>query len=137
MRVHELGIKSFHDEVIDWVHPSRCHLKSGELVGKKFRIGRHLNRAKTYLHTCEDVNWISNKKGGYIIYKYGEIEPKAVFFQLPTQKQKTTGEIKKEILEKYPNSKLHVPKVGCSLHGDIDATLKLENGEVITIAWNY
>ena len=32
MRVHELGINSFHDEAIDWVHPSRCHLKSGELV---------------------------------------------------------------------------------------------------------
>ena len=132
-----MGISSFHDEVIDWIHPSSSHLKSGELIGKKFRIGRYLNRAKTYLHTCSDVNWISNSRGGFIVYRYGEIEPKAVFFKLPTHKQKTTEEIKAEILLKYPNSKLYVPNVGCQLHGDITATLTLSNGDEISIAWNY
>ncbi len=135
--LQEVGIDHFHDETIDWAHPSKEQLKSSKLVGKQFRIGIRLNTAKTYLHTCIDAKWISNKKGGCITYKYGEIESKAVFFRLPVRKQKTEDEIIKEILKKYPNSKLYVPKTGCSLHGDIDATLTLNNGEKINIAWNY
>ena len=55
---------------------------------------------------------------------------------VPVYKQKTTQELLNEIKSRYPDAKLHVPKVGCQLHGDIDATLTIKGVNYI-IPWNY
>jgi hypothetical protein len=134
--LNNLGIKSFYD-VVDWRHPRKEDFKSNVLKGKTFRIGRKLSKATTYLYTCLESDWVSNKKPAVITYKNGNIDASTTFFKLKTKKQKSKLQIKQEILNKYPNSKLDIPKTGCQLHGDIDATLTLSNGKQFTIPWNY
>ncbi len=46
-------------------------------------------------------------------------------------------EQKQWIKDNYRGSKLFIPKTGCQMHGDIDATLTLVDGTVYTIPWNY
>lgn len=135
--IQELGIDLWHPESIEWRHPWKEDFKSGVLKGKPFRIGRQRKTMRDHRHICIDADWVSNKKPAIITYKYGTIEAKATFFQLPTRIQKTKDEIKSEIRSKYPKCELNVPKQGCQLHGDIDATLILKNGDKYTIPWNY
>lgn len=55
---------------------------------------------------------------------------------IPKYKKKTASEILDEIQVNYPNAKLYIPKVGCQLHGDIDAELTIDN-QTYYIPWNY
>ena len=55
---------------------------------------------------------------------------------IPQYKAKTRSEILKEIQVNYPNASLSIPKVGCQLHGDIDAVLRIDDEEY-WIPWNY
>ena len=55
---------------------------------------------------------------------------------IPIYRRKTKEELLKEIKVHYPDAVLNVPKTGCQLHGDVDATLTVK-GKNYTIAWNY
>ena len=55
---------------------------------------------------------------------------------IPVYKRKTEKELLEEIKLKYPNATLSIPKTGCQLHGDIDATLTIKD-KSYTIPWNY
>ena len=135
--ITELGIDFFHKTTLEWQHPCKNDLKSGELLGKSFRIGGEIKTAKTSLHSCLGSDWVSNKKPAIVRYRYGEIEASTTFFKLPANVKKRTNEIKEEILILYKNSKLYIPKKGCQMHGDITAELTLECGNVFFIPWNY
>ena len=121
----ELGIPTFHPTSLDWRKSTLSEVKSGELVGLKFKT----TNGKEFV--CEKID------KGYVYFHNIKMNRKYALFLLLTSKQLTTQEQKDFIANKYPNSKLHIPKHGCQLHGDKDATLTLEDGTVYTIPWNY
>lgn len=121
----DLGIPTFHLEKLHWRRAYNDEVKSGELIGKQFKT----RKGKTFI--CKNITL------EYIYFGSIEMQRKYALFLLPTLVQLTTQEQIEELKIKYPNSKLHIPKVGCQLHGDITATLTLENGTMYEIPWNY
>lgn len=119
----ELGVPHWHDETLEWRRSWLSEVKSGELIGKKFRT----TRGKEFI--CEGAT------KEHILFHNIKMSRKYAKFLLPTRRQYTDKEQKQWIKENYPGSVLVLTR-GCQLHGDIDATLTLD-GTVYTIPWNY
>lgn len=123
--LQELGVPTFHPEKLHWRRSYLSEVESGELIGKTFK-------------TTKGKMFICKKIDKEHVYFYNiKMDRKYALFELPTIKQLTSEEQKEKLKELYPGSKLHVPSHGCQLHGDIDATLTLSNGDEINIPWNY
>ncbi len=120
----ELGVPTFHPISLDWRRSYLEEVKNKSLIGKEFKT------RKGKFFKCENID------KDYVYFYNIKMERKYAFFYLPTQKQLTTQEIKDMLLKLYPNSTLLIGK-GCQLHGDVDATLILEDGSEILIPWNY
>lgn len=123
--LQELGVPTWHPEVLAWRRSYLSEVKSGELVGKEFKT----TRGKKFI--CEKVD----KRNVY--FNGIEMNRKYALFKLPTLKQLNFLQQLEAIKQRYPGSILCVPKTGCQMHGDIDATLTLVDGTVYTIPWNY
>ena len=122
--LQELGVPTWHPEVLAWRRSYLSEVKSGELVGKQFKT------TKGKLFICEKID----KRN---VYFHGiEMNRKYALFKLPTLKQLNSSQQIEAIKQRYPGSEIVVGK-GCQLHGDIDATLTLIDGTVYTIPWNY
>lgn len=120
----ELGIPTWHPEVLALRRSNLSEVKSGELVGKHFKT------PKGRIFTCQKIDK-SN------VYFHGiKINRKYALFKLPTLKQLSTSELIEAIKQRYPGSEIVIGK-GCQLHGDREATLTLVDGTVYTIPWNY
>lgn len=122
--LRELGVPTFHPEELHWRRSYLEEVKSGELIGKEFKT----TKGKKFI--CEKID------KEYVYFHKIKMQRKYALFLLPTLKQLTTKEQIDYLKRLYPDSKLDIGK-GCQLHGDVDATLTLENGEVIIIPWNY
>ena len=120
----ELGVPTWHPEALALRRSYLSEVKSGELVGKKFKT------TKGKIFTCEKID----KRNVY--FNGIEMNRKYALFKLPTLKQLSTPEIIEAIKQRYPGSEIVIGK-GCQLHGDRDATLTLVDGTVYTIPWNY
>ena len=123
--LRELGVPTFHPPILHWRRSYLSEVKSGELIGKEFKT----KKGKKFI--CEKITKDN------IYFHNIEMNRKYAYFYLPTVKQLTVSEKINKLKELYPNSRLYVPRTGCQLHGDIDATLTLEDGIVYTIPWNY
>ena len=121
----ELGVATWHPEKLALRRSNLSEVKSGELVGKRFMT------TKGKIFTCEKID----KRNVY--FNGIEMNRKYALFKLPTLKQLSTSELIEAIKQRYPGSRLYIPKTGCQMHGDIDATLRLVDGTVYTIPWNY
>ena len=123
--LQELGVPTWHPEALAWRKSNLSEVKSGELVGKQFK-------------TTKWKYFICKKITKEHVYFYNiKMDRKYALFLLPTTKQLSIKEQKQWIKDNYPESQLYVPKTGCQLHGDIDATLTLSDGTVYSIPWNY
>ena len=123
--LQELGVPTWHPEVLAWRRSNLSEVKSGGLIGKEFKT----TRGKKFI--CEKID----KRN---IYFHGiEMNRKYALFKLPTLKQLNSAQQIEFIKQRYPGSRLYIPKTGCQMHGDIDATLRLVDGTVYTIPWNY
>jgi len=122
--LQELGISTFKPEEYHWRRSHLDEVKSGELIGKKFRT------TKNKEFVCKNID------KEYIYFFNIKMERKYALFYLPTIRQYTTKEQIQLIAQKYPGSQLHIGK-GCQLHGNIDAILTLKDGTKYKIPWNY
>jgi hypothetical protein len=75
-----------------------------------------------------DINGIITK-----VHRKEILAPKNT---IPVYKQLTTEELMQQVRKLYPDATIYIPKAGCQLHGDIDATLTI-NGIKHIIPWNY
>ena len=121
----KLGCPTFHPEELNWRRSHFSEVESGELIGKQFKT----NRGKFF--TCKKIT------KEHVYFYNIKMDRKYALFLLPTAKQLSVKEQKQWIKNNYPGSNLYVPRTGCQLHGDIDATLTLLDGTVYSIPWNY
>ena len=124
MTLEKLGVPVFHKEALHWRRSNLAEVKSGELIGKKFKT----KKGKEF--TCKRIN------KEYVYFYNIEMDRKHALFLLPTVRQLTTMQQIQWIKDNYPGSHLHVGQ-GCQLHGDVDATLTLKDGTIYNIPWNY
>lgn len=122
--LEKLGIPTFKPEELHWRRSYLSEVKSGKLVGRRFKT----TKGKEFICLSIDEE--------YIYFLNIRMERRFALFYLPTIKPYTTKEQIELISNKYPNSDLYIGK-GCQLHGNIDATLTLENGTIYKIPWNY
>ncbi len=123
--LQELGVPTWHPKALAW-RKSRLHeIRSGELIGKKFRT----KKGKEFV--CKNIDQ------QYVYFYDIKMDRKHALFFLPTTYNLTKEEQVNWIEKNYPGSTLYIPKTGCQMHGDIDATLTLVDGTVYTIPWNY
>ena len=122
--LQELGVPTWHPEVLAWRRSYLSEVKSGELIGKEFKT----TRGKIF--TCEKID----KRNVY--FNGIEMNRKYALFKLPTLKQLNSSQQIEFIKQRYLGSEIVIGK-GCQLHGDREATLTLVDGTVYTIPWNY
>lgn len=118
---------------LDWRSPSKEEIKSGELVGKLIRY----KKSKQHTFQCLGTDWVSLKKPAIVHFTLGSTYINNVQFFLPTQKVLNNNERLDWVMNNLEVESYHLPKSGCSLHGDIDLILYMKDNEELYIPWNY
>lgn len=129
--LRDFGVETHH-KIIRYRGGKVPHLslRNNFYAGKQFWY-------KKKLYTCIEstTNTVTAEIDGKItkVHRKEILAPKDT---IPVYKQLTTTELLGQIKKQHPDAELHVPRVGCQLHGDIDATLTI-NGKTHNIPWNY
>lgn len=132
-RFDTLGVPWEKAPVMKWRSPDKEEVKNKTVVGQLFRY----KHAHQYQFACYDIEWVSNKKPSLVHYKLGVTEAKKTQFYLRTPQFLSQREKMHWVLENLPVKYHYLPKTGCSLHGDIDWQIELEDGTQLYIPWNY
>lgn len=129
----KLGAPVFHPIKLDWRRPNKEEIKSREMTGKQFRY----KYKKQCIFYCYGMDWVSLKKPALVHYTLGTTYVNKTEFLLPTQKVLNNNERLDWVMNNLEVDSYHLPKSGCSLHGDIDLILYMKDGKELYVPWNY